>query len=144
MMKLNQVITGVDFLGTTIKKLNVDNNIVDVRRDAKRSFGLNINEPHLGKLDDGYYSEMLIDFQVEIEQSEEQKCKIEISLEGAFASKEEMDEEEFKQLVALNGAAALIGIARGKIETISANIFNDGKIVIPFVNVIDYYKDIAD
>ena len=44
----------------------------------------------------------------------------------------------------VNGAAALIGIARGKIEAITANIFNNGKIVIPFVNVIDYYRNLSD
>lgn len=47
-------------------------------------------------------------------------------------------------LVGVNGAAALIGIARGKVESITANIFNNGKIVIPFVNVIDYYKGISE
>jgi len=45
-------------------------------------------------------------------------------------------------LVAVNGAAAIIGIARGKIEAMTANIFNSGKVVIPFVNVIDYYKSL--
>ena len=45
-----------------------------------------------------------------------------------------------KQLVMVNGAAAVVGIARGKVEAITANIFNNGKIVIPFVNIIDYYK----
>lgn len=38
----------------------------------------------------------------------------------------------------------MIGIARGKIETLSAGIFNKGKIVIPFINVMDYYKSLAE
>jgi hypothetical protein len=50
----------------------------------------------------------------------------------------------FKQLVAIKGAAALIGIARGKIENISSSIFDNGKIVIPFVNVVDYYKSLNE
>ena len=83
---------------------------------------------------------MQIDFEVEINQNEEEKCKIQLSLEGAFISDTDVAYSEFKDLVMINGAAALIGIARGKIETISANVFNNGKIVIPFVNVVDYYK----
>ena len=63
-----------------------------------------------------------------------------MSIEGAFLSSGDVDEDMFEQLVGINGVAAIIGIARGKIEAISANIFNNGKIVIPFVNVIDYYK----
>ena len=124
--------------------MNVNNNIVDVERKAKRSFGLNINEPKIEKEDDTFFAQMTIDFEIEIEQSKGQKCKIELSLEGVFISTQDAGEENFEQLVAINGAAAIIGIARGKIETISANIFNNGKIVIPFVNVVDYYKSLVD
>lgn len=87
---------------------------------------------------------MTIDFVVEIEQSDNQKFKMEISLEGAFLSEEGVTKKASKQLVEVNGAAAIIGIARGKIEAITSNIFNNGKIVIPFVNVIDYYKSLAE
>ena len=89
-------------------------------------------------------SDTTIDFDVKIEQSEKLNCKIEMSLEGAFTLSKDFDEEKCMELVAVNGAAALIGIARGKIEAISASIFNNGKIVIPFINVIDYYKSIKE
>ena len=83
---------------------------------------------------------LLYTSEIEVEQSEKHKFIMELSLEGAFLSEGSISEKKFKQLVAVNGAAAIIGIARGKIETLTANIFNNGKIVIPFVNVIDYYK----
>lgn len=143
-MELNLIATGIKLAGTTIKKIVVENSIVDVEREAKRNFGLNINEPYFEKVDEGFFSQMIIDFIVEIEQSEEQKLKLELSLEGAFVSCDEVDEESFKQLVGVNGAAAIIGMARGKIESITANIFNNGKIVIPFVNVVEYYKSIEE
>ena len=127
-------------VGTTIKNLSVENDIVDIKKDARRNFGLNINEPYFETIEDGFFSQMIIDFQIEIEQADNHKCKIDLSLEGAFVSETGVEEENFKQLVMVNGAAAVVGIARGKIETITANIFNNGKIVIPFVNIIDYYK----
>lgn len=142
-MELNLITTGIELVGTTIKSFSVENNIVDIERQAKRSFGLNINEPHIEKAEEGLFSQMTIDIEIEIEQSENQRCKIEFSLEGAFLSEGEVEEDVFKQLVAVNGAAAIIGIARGKIESITSNIFNNGKIVIPFVNVVDYYKSLA-
>lgn len=141
-MELNLIATGIALVGTTIKNISVENNIVDVERDTKRNFGLNINEPYFEKVEDGYFSQMTIDFEVEIEQSEEQKFKLRLSLEGAFLSSDGIEEDNFKQLVGINGATALIGIARGKIETLTANIFNNGKIVIPFINVIDYYRGV--
>lgn len=143
-MELNQVTTGIELIGTTIKTIQVKNNIVDVEREAKRSFGLNINEPEFREMGDDFFSRMLIDFDIEIEQSQNQICKIELSLEGAFISKQRVEKNLFKQLVTINGAAALIGVARGKIESLTSNIFNNGKIVIPFVNVVDYYKSLDE
>ena len=64
---------------------------------------------------------MIIDFEVELEQTENPKFKMKMSLEGDFISEKGVDEKEFKQLVEVNGAAAIIGIARGRIE---ANLSN--------------------
>ena len=143
-MELNRIATGIKLVGTTIKEISVENNIVNVQKEAKRSFGLNINEPSFENIDEGLFSQMAIDFEVEIEQAEDRNFKLELSLEGAFLSEKNTEEEDFKQLVIINGAAALISIARGKIESITPNIFDSGKVVIPFVNVIDYYKGLSE
>ena len=143
-MELNRIATGIKLVGTTIKEISVENNIVNVQKEAKRSFGLNINEPSFENIDEGLFSQMAIDCEVEIEQTEDRNFKLELSLEGAFLSEKNTEEEDFKQLVIINGAAALISIARGKIESITSNIFDSGKVVIPFVNVIDYYKGLSE
>ena len=143
-MELNRIATGIKLVGTTIKEISVENNIVNVQKEAKRSFGLNINEPSFENIDEGLFSQMAIDFEVEIEQAEDRNFKLELSLEGAFLSEKNTEEEDFKQLVIINGAAALISIARGKIESRTSNIFDSGKVVIPFVNVIDYYKGLSE
>ena len=143
-MELNRIATGIKLVGTTIKEISVENNIVNVQKEAKRSFGLNINEPSFENIDEGLFSQMAIDFEVEIEQAEDRNFKLELSLEGAFLSEKNTEEEDFKQLVIINGAAALISIARGKIESITSNIFDSGKVVIPFINVIDYYKGLSE
>lgn len=143
-MEFNVITTGIELLGTTIKALKIENSIVDIEREGKRNFGININEPKFEEEEDALFAQLLIDFEIEVFQSEDAICKIWLTLEGAFSSGGNSDEEMFKNLVVVNGAAALIGIARGKIEGISASIFNNGKIVIPFVNVIDYYKSVED
>ena len=61
-MKLNYVTAGVELIGTTVKKLNIENNIVDVEKDCKRIFGLNINEPIFQKVDDKIFGQIIIDF----------------------------------------------------------------------------------
>lgn len=142
-MELNKITSGVELLGTYVNDLSINNSIADIVKDAKRTFGLNISEPEFESKDGSIYAQIGIEIEIEISQSEEQNCKIKFSIEGGFVSSGDIEEEVFKQRVAVSGAAALIGIARGKIETISASIFNSGKIVIPFVNVVDYYKSLS-
>lgn len=143
-MELNMVSKGIILVGTTIKSLNIENNIVEISADGQKSFGLNINEPEFQNVDNRILAQMVIDFDVEINQPDDGLCKFHLSLEGAFVSEEDANEDTYEELVAVNGAAALVGIARGKIESISASIFHNGKIVIPFVNVVDYYKSINE
>ncbi|MDO5403396.1 MAG: hypothetical protein Q4F11_08145 [Eubacteriales bacterium] len=101
-MNLNLITTGIEIIGTTVKDLNVKNNIVDIEKNGKRSFGLNINEPQFQKDEDGMFAQISIDFELEINQSDSQQCKIKISIEGAFASKDNIDENVFKELVIVN------------------------------------------
>lgn len=142
-MELNLIASGIELLGATVKELEIKNQIVDIAKDAKRVFGLNICEPKFQTHNENneFCAEMIIEFEIEITQSENSVCKIHLALEGAFLSNGDTDYDDFQQLVAINGASALIGIACGKLESISASVFNNGKIVIPFVNVIDYYKE---
>ena len=143
-MEYNFVASGIELIATTIKKMSVENSIGNLEREAKRSLGMNISEPHIEKMENCLLAQLTIDFEIVIDQAENQKLKIKMSIEGDFLSDEGAEEKKFKQLVGVNGAAAIIGIARGKIEAITANIFNDGKVVLPFVNVIDYYKSLAE
>ena len=137
-MELNLIATGIELLGASVAKLTVDNTIVDIENDAQRSFGMTINEPQFQNIEKTkeIFSQMTIDFDIIINQSDNDNCNIHFTITGAFLSKGKISEEDFKQLVAINGASALIGIARGKIESLSSSIFNNGKIVIPFVNVM--------
>lgn len=141
-MDLNMITNEIQLIGTTVRNISVDNNIVNVEKESKHSFGLNIHEPYLKQDQNSILAQMTIDFKVEIEQSEREKCTLQMSVEGAFVSKTDMDKEQFERLVAVNGATAIIGIARGKIEAVTANIFNEGKVSIPFVNVINYYQSL--
>ena len=69
-MELNMIASGIRLIGSTIKNLKVDNNIVDVDKECKRSFGLNINEPEFQSVDNRVAAQMTIDFEVEIIQAE--------------------------------------------------------------------------
>lgn len=142
-MEYNVIATGIELIGTRINYISVKNSIDSLRKDAKRSMGLNIHEPLVREEGGLFISKMTIDFEIVVDQDEEQNLSLQLSVEGVFLSQRGIEEEKFLQLVVVNGAAAIIGIARGKIESITASVFSEGKIVIPFVNVLDFYREEA-
>ncbi len=142
-MKFNYVTPKVQLVGTSIKNLEISNSIIDIQNEEERSFGFNINDARIVANDETLIGTLDIDFELKIVK-EDAECTMDMTVEGAFLAEEQMEIDDFEEFIMINGAAALIGIARGKIESISASIFNEGKIVIPFVNVIDYYKKIME
>lgn len=141
-MEFNSIVSGLRFEGCSIKKLDVKNEIISITDDMNKAFGLEIGHVHFEK-DEDYYGELLLEIRVEIIGSEGQKAIVILELEGGFSATEEMPEEHFKELVAVNGGAALYSIARSKIEAISSMVFSGGKILLPFVNIVEYYKQQA-
>ena len=105
-MELNCIVDGIRLVGTAIKKLNIENNIADIGYNGKNNFGFNINEPEFKTGSDYVMANMLIDFEIEISYGE-QSCKIQMTMEGAFVSNGTIDVDSFKNMVIINGAAAL-------------------------------------
>ena len=140
-MNLNEITAGIELVGNNINKLVIENSLVNFADAKEKKIDFCINKPRFEKDEDSLMGQIEIGFKIDLYNSEEQKYHMEIDIEGAFAPLGDVDEEQFKQLVMVNGAAALVGIARGKIEAISGNVLNSGKIVIPFINVLEYYKE---
>ena len=59
-MEFNSVATGIEIIGTTVKTLIIDNNIVDIEKEGKRRFGLNIHEPKFQKDNDRLFAQIMI------------------------------------------------------------------------------------
>ena len=142
-MNLNEISTGIELLGTNVNNLVVNNTLANYSDAKERKIDFYINEPDFGENETGPEGRIEIGFDIDIICNEKQTLHLEISLEGGFVPVGDVDEEQFKRLVLINGAAALVGIARGKIEAISSSVLNCGKIVIPFINVVDYYKEVS-
>lgn len=66
--------------------------------------------------------------------------KLDLLIEGAFSAPSSIEEEVFKKLLLINGAAALYSIARSKVEGITAMTFQSGKLELPMVNIINFYQ----
>lgn len=97
-MELNLIATGIELLGASVAKLTVDNTIVDIENDAQRSFGMTINEPQFQNIEKTreIFSQMTIDFDIIINQSDNDNCNIHFTITGAFLSKGKISEERLQ------------------------------------------------
>lgn len=88
-MELNLIATGIELLGASVAKLTVDNTIVDIENDAQRSFGMTINEPQFQNIEKTkeIFSQMTIDFDIIINQSDNDNCNILLPLPEHFFQK---------------------------------------------------------
>ena len=84
---------------------------------------------------------MSLDIILDQNEEEESTDKFKIIMEGEFSSPSAIEDEKFMELLNINGGAALYSIARAKIEAISSLIYSEGKILLPMINIIKYYKE---
>lgn len=145
MTNVNYIASELKINGSCIKSLEVENNIFALRESDKRKINISFIPSYLGKSPDGEerYGRVELNLNISIQSEDNNTSSIKACFAGMFSSNIRVDEEQFKNLVAINGAASLYSVARGQIETITASIFAGGKITIPLINVLDYYKDVS-
>ena len=140
-MELNKVTSELEYLGTIIKKLVVENSLIDYDTECENLFGIEIgNASEVRQSSGKYVTSVSIAVFVDVLKAGEKKCHIELVVEGGFSAPEDIEKERFISLTAINGAAALYAICRARIEEITAATFSNGKIVLPFVNIYEYYR----
>ena len=143
MMNFNMVTNELELLGNSITNVEINNRIIDYNQDLTKSFGLDVKDIHIDRKEKRAIGVIQINIQVEILDKKESLFKLDMDIKGAFSTDLDTDDDKFMRLLYINGVSALLGIARGKIESITAVSFNSGKISIPFVNVMDYYKEVT-
>ena len=139
-MNLNMVSSDLSFVGNRIKKISVENTIINLSGNAVKQFGFEVIGMNFETEETGRFGQVIIEVNVSV-QSEEGTTDIDIISEGCFSSPMDTDEEKFKKMVACNGAAALYSLCRAKVELISASIYHTGKLTLPFINIYDYYEE---
>lgn len=143
-MELNKVSADFYFVGTVVKQLQINNNIIVLDDSIEKKMGFDVLDIRVQKEEKDFLGTAQIGVVVELWNGENKVSDFQIELEGAFKSPLSVGEERFNELLSLNGVAALYSICRAKVETISATMLFDGKIVLPFINVVDYYKELND
>ena len=142
MININEIVADFFLVGCTIRKLNIVNDIIFLAGQERMQLSMAVEPTYQGIRDNKHSGiiKMQIDVSAEKKDDQSRNATISVIIEGRFDASDSMDEERFRQLLSVNGAAALYSIARGKLEAITGSVFVNGKVELPFVNFIEYYN----
>lgn len=143
-MNVNEFSANIRYKNSFITECTFTNNLLDIGEDAVLHTDLKVavsnpivSEDHKEKCGrvrltlDGSYS---------VPDNEDANCSYHIVLIGEFSTAVETKDEDFIATLWFNGSTALYSIARGKIEILSTTVLNNGKIVLPMVNMMEFLK----
>ncbi len=145
MIKLDEIASGFSYIGSSIKECNIDNSIIGLGSDAQYAMALDFSTCFLplNKEESFRFGRVLlsIECKVTVEADEDAKTNINCIIEGEFSAAKDMDDETFTKMLMVNGVSALYGIARSKLEVITALTYHQGKISFPMINVLELLKE---
>ena len=142
-MNLNQVVANLDFIASAVHVLNVNCKMFKISDANKREFSLDIKCSKPTVREDAKLGKLLMQIKVSVmqENTDLEPDTFELVLEGVFSSPATLSDDDFLGLLNVNGGASLYSIARAKIEAISSLTYVEGKILLPMVNIIQYYRE---
>ncbi|MBQ3014218.1 MAG: hypothetical protein IJD75_03645 [Clostridia bacterium] len=142
-MDFNKITAELDFVGSSVHNVEIKSDMIRISNSTKKSFGLDIKCSKPLVKDNEKFGKLLMQVEVSLfkEDEELEPDSFKIVIEGIFKASNETSDEKFMELLNVNGGAALFSIARSKIEMLSSMTYAEGKIVLPMINIIQYFAE---
>ena len=144
-MNVNEIASNFYYRGSSVKKCYIDNTVVSLGGDAHVDIELDVlaGEIRLEPERSQKSGRLLLAVKGAIRSPSNELIKVDLDfqIEGEFSSHQEISDQQFTNMLWVNGTSVLYDIARGKMEAISSLIFHQGKISLPLINVIEFLKE---
>lgn len=142
-MDFNKISAELDFVGSSVHNVEIKSDMIRISNSTKKIFGLDIKCSKPLVKDNEKFGKLLMQVEVSLfkEDEELEPDSFKIVIEGVFKASNETSDEKFMELLNVNGGAALFSIARSKIEMLSSMTYAEGKIVLPMINIIQYFAE---
>lgn len=142
-MDLNCIAADLNFEKTFVHILDAKCNIKKISNSTEKKFGIDIKYSKPIVFENKKVGKLLlqIDISLKSEEPDSNEDTIKFVIEGEFSSDKSIDDDKFMELLNINGGAALYSIARSKIESISSIVYSEGKVLLPMINIIQYYQE---
>ena len=143
-MNVNQFSANIQYKNSFITECSITNNLLDIGEDAVLKTDVKVAVSKLSLSDDEKEKlgrvRLTLDGNYSVPGNSDAKLEYHIVLIGEFCTAAATKDEDFNASLWLNGSTALYSIARGKIETISTTVLNNGKITLPMVNMMELLR----
>lgn len=134
------------FIGNSVSKFNMENNflILDKNEDLKQKVDIEY-DTDTEKVNEHWIGTVTLTIDAEVyknpEEDEAKKAfNFLLEIDGAFAAPDTLSEEQFVQMLELNGCASVLSVARAFIISVSSQSLVEGQIVLPLLNVNSMHK----
>ena len=140
-MKVEQITSDFQILGSSIKSFHIDNDFVRMSKDIEKEIDVSytIDAPiQLGEEESDPLAgivHLLIDIHIF---DNELEAKLNLETEGCFILENSRDEKELEKMLAISGPAALYSLSRGFISSVTSQMCLNGTIMIPMVNLVEF------
>ena len=142
-MDLNKITADLEFVGSYIHNVEIKADMIKIYDNTQKNFGLDIKYSKPLIKGNEKFGKLLMQVEVSLfkEDTSLEPDTIKVVIEGMFKSSSELVDEKFLELLNINGGAALFSIARSKIEVLSSITYSEGKIVLPMINISQYFSE---
>lgn len=143
-MNVNEFSANIQYKNSFITECSITSNLLDIGEDAVLETEVKVAVSKLSLSDDEKEKlgrvRLTLDGNCSVPENSDAKLEYHIVLIGEFSTAAATKNEDFNASLWLNGSTALYSIARAKIETISTTVLNNGKIILPMVNMMELLR----
>lgn len=143
-MSVNEFSANIQYKSSFITECDITNNLLDIGDDAVLKTDVKVAVSGLSLSDDEKEKlgrvRLTLDGNYSVPENSDAKLEYHIVLIGEFCTAATTKDEDFNVSLWLNGSTALYSIARAKIETLSTTVLNNGKIILPMVNMMELLR----
>lgn len=147
-MDINNSIAAIQFVGSSVKSIVLHNDfiILNETQELNRSVNVDYEIDEISENideDDSVYGTITLFVNIEISDGKS-RLTIEMDLQGCFVASKDLNREEFKNMLSVNGCATLYSIARSIIISMTSQSLAQGSVILPMINAFKLKEEKVD
>lgn len=141
----NQYISSFQFIGNSVKSFKIKNDFISFDDEAafKKKLDVFHSVQEIEEMEEGNVLSGVLQLNIKVVFSEgKKKYTIDLTMEGCFIAPSEIGKDAFEKMLSINGLTSLYSVARGFVQSVTAQTVLSGSVLLPMFNVVAYSRDL--